>query len=161
MNRSNSAAVLDLSRPRAALGAARVRPALARASAVALGLVFLSAASYKLVNYGAYVPEAGRFVPGWMPQGAAHVAVAALPAVEAYLGGLLLFRRWRRLASLLVGSLLVLFTFLVALHYEGGRVAGLCGCNWPFLRVLTPARLDLMLLRNAVLILLSVCVFLG
>lgn len=91
-----------------------------------LGLVFLSAAGFKLADLDAFRTTIARF--GIVLDGLVPATALALVAAEVVLGlGLLLGQRWA-----LYGALLLLLLFLAVLTY--GLQLGLevdCGCFGP------------------------------
>ena len=117
--------------------------------------VFTASASYKLIHFFSYIKSAVSLVPPWTPPRAAFVAIPALPFLEALVAVFLIVPRWRKLGSVITLGLLGAFTVMLISAYRHGKIVLSCGCNWPFLKFLAPERLELMLARNALLLIVA------
>ena len=150
----------------AARGPVRTRPEARRRDrrrrillAVSVGslcLVFTSAALYKFLNFQSYRSTALSLLPSWLPGGVAQVGVAGVPVLELGIALFVVIPPWRLAGSSLALGLLCVFTGVIALQYADGLMGPRCGCNWDVLRILAPRRVELMLLRNGLLILAAI-----
>jgi putative oxidoreductase len=121
---------------------------------IALGALFIFAGATKAYDPGTFAIEIERYnlVP-WMP---AALASIYLPWLEIILGVLLIVKRFERGALLLIGCLLLVFTFALA----SATVRGLgidCGC---FGKAFAATGTIFPLVRNVVLLVLTVFLWL-
>jgi putative oxidoreductase len=121
---------------------------------IALGALFIFAGITKAYDPGAFAIEIQRYnlIP-WMP---AALASIYLPWLEIILGALLVVKRFERGTLLLIGCLLLVFTFALA----SATVRGLgidCGC---FGKAFAATGTIFPLVRNVVLLALTVFLWL-
>jgi putative oxidoreductase len=121
---------------------------------IALGALFIFAGATKAYDPGAFASEIQRYnlVP-WMP---AALASIYLPWLEIILGALLIVKRFELGALLLIGSLLLVFTFaLASATFRGLGID--CGC---FGKAFAATGTIFPLVRNVVLLGLTVFLWL-
>jgi putative oxidoreductase len=121
---------------------------------IALGALFIFAGATKAYDPGAFAIEIQRYnlVP-WTP---AALASIYLPWLELILGALLIVKKFERGALLLIGSLLLVFTFaLASATFRGLGID--CGC---FGKAFTATGTIFPLVRNVVLLGLTIFLWL-
>lgn len=122
---------------------------------IALGALFIFAGVTKAYDPGAFAIEIQRYnlVP-WMP---AALASVYLPWLEIILGVCLIIRKFEQASLLLIGGLLLIFTFaLASATFRGLGID--CGC---FGKAFTATGTIFPLVRNVVLLGLTVFLWFG
>jgi putative oxidoreductase len=121
---------------------------------VALGALFMFAGATKAYDPGAFAIEIQRYnLVSWMP---AALASIYLPWLEIILGALLIVKKLEQGTLLLIGCLLLVFTFaLTSATFRGLGID--CGC---FGKAFTATGTIFPLVRNVVLLGLTVFLWL-
>jgi putative oxidoreductase len=122
---------------------------------IALGALFIFAGGTKAYDPGAFAIEIQRYnlVP-WMP---AALTSVYLPWLEIILGVLLIIRKFEQATLLLIGCLLLVFTFaLASATFRGLGID--CGC---FGKAFAATGTIFPLVRNVVLLGLTVFLWFG